>query len=64
MSKSAGEILRTLRGERSREEVSKETGITVRSLQAYEIGTRTPRDGVKKELADFYGVPVAYIFFR
>ena len=55
--------LRTLRGDKSREEVSKATNITVSALTNYECGIRVPRDDIKKTLADFYGVSVDELFY-
>lgn len=58
----AAKRLRELRGIRTRTGVSKETGIPYSSLQAYEDGTREPAGATKKKLADYYHVPVEYIF--
>lgn len=59
----AGKKLRELRGIRTRSGVSRETGIPYSTLQSYEDGTRTPPGRVKQKLADYYGVPVGFIFF-
>ena len=61
MSES-GKRLRKLRGIRTRVGVSRETGIPLSSLQAYECGTREPSGPVKQNLANYYGVPVESIF--
>jgi DNA-binding XRE family transcriptional regulator len=58
-----GRRLINLRGGRSREEVAAATGISVSALAMYELGQRNPRDEVKCALADYFNVPVAYIFF-
>ena len=58
-----GKRLRELRGNRTREEVSKETGIGITSLAMYESGERNPRDEVKLTLANYYGKTVSDIFF-
>ena len=58
-----GKRLRELRGKRTREEVSKETGIGITSLAMYESGERNPRDEVKLTLANYYGKTVSDIFF-
>lgn len=58
----AGKRLRELRGIKTRTGVSRETGIPLSSLEAYEWGTREPSAHVKQKLADYYGVPVSEIF--
>ena len=58
-----GKRLRELRGKKTREEVSKETGIGITSLAMYESGERNPRDEVKLTLANYYGKTVSDIFF-
>lgn len=58
-----GKRLRELRGIRTRSGVSRQTGIPYSTLQSYEDGTREPTGHVKKQLADYYGVPVEKIFF-
>lgn len=64
MSNAAmGAKLRSLRGERSREEVAKAVGISISAIQMYENGGRVPRDETKKKLADLYGVTVQDLFF-
>lgn len=52
-----------LRGEKSREEVSKTIGISISALQMYENGQRIPRDEIKLKLAKYYKVTVDSIFF-
>ena len=61
--KKAGEKLVTLRGTKTRKEVSAELGISESALAMYEAGQRTPRDSIKIRIADFYQVPVCDIFF-
>lgn len=34
------------------------------TLTAYELGSRTPRDNVKRKLAQYYGKTVEDIFFK
>lgn len=63
MPNTAGDILRRLRGDKSREVVAAAVGISVRALQSYECGDRTPRDDIKQKLADYYKRSVGYIFF-
>lgn len=52
-----------LRGGKTREEVAKAIGITVRALESYENGYRIPRDGVKAEIAKYYGQRIDLLFF-
>ena len=59
----AGKRLRQLRGIRTRAGVVRETGIPYSTLQAYEEGRRQPSGPTKKKLADYYGVPVEFIFY-
>lgn len=57
------EKLIQLRGKRSRTEVARDTGISERALQSYELGDRVPRDEVKVKLAEYYKRSVKYLFF-
>jgi putative transcriptional regulator len=57
------EILVTLRGNRSREEVAKALGISVSALQMYENAQRVPKDEIKLKIANYYGMSVESIFF-
>lgn len=57
------EVLKRLRGEKTRKEVASAVGITERALKSYELGDRIPRDDVKQKLANFYDVTVTYLFF-
>ena len=59
-----GKRLKELRGDRSRDAVSKTVGISSSALGMYECGKRIPRDSVKKKLADYYGVTVQSLFFE
>jgi len=52
-----------LRGGKSREEVAKAIGITVRALESYENGTRVPRDAVKAQISKYYDTRVDLLFF-
>jgi transcriptional regulator with XRE-family HTH domain len=58
-----GRRLADLRGSKSREEVAAATGISVSTLAMYELGQRNPRDEVKISLANYYHVPVSFIFY-
>lgn len=55
--------LTELRGERTREEVSKALDISVSTLQMYENGQRIPRDIIKIKIAEYYQKSVGEIFF-
>jgi len=59
-----GKKLRVLRGDRSRDEVAMAIGISPSALGMYECNKRIPRDGVKKKLADYYGVTIQQLFFE
>lgn len=61
-AEEAGKRLRQLRGIRTRSGVSRELGISYSALAFYENGQRNPSGRVKKLLADYYGVPVEFIF--
>ena len=63
-SVNVGKRLRELRGIRTRTGVSRETGISYSTLQAYEEGKRNPSGRMKQILADYYGVTVESIFFN
>jgi putative transcriptional regulator len=52
-----------LRGDKSREEVARDNGISVSALAMYETGKRVPRDEIKLSLARYYGSSVEEIFF-
>jgi putative transcriptional regulator len=52
-----------LRGDKSREQVAVDLGISYSALVSYEMGDRVPRDEVKVRIANYYGVDVGEIFF-
>lgn len=58
-----GEELKTLRGDRPREEIALAVGVTVSAIAMYESGARMPRDTVKTALAEYYGKTVGDLFF-
>lgn len=58
----AGQKMRELRGIRTRSGVARHLGLAYTTLQSYEDGKREPPDSVKKQLADYYGVPMSEIF--
>lgn len=57
-----GEILRKLRGTRSRTQTAERLAISPEALAAYESGERLPRDEVKARIAEFYNMPIDSIF--
>ena len=59
-----GEKLRKLRGNRQREEIAKEVGVSVSALAMYELDERIPRDEIKVRLANKYNVSVQELFFE
>lgn len=59
----AGKRIRELRGNRSKREVAQALGISFSSYVKYERGERTPRDSIKKRIAEYFGVTVGFIFF-
>lgn len=58
-----GKELRKLRGDKSLQTTADDIGITKSALAMYERGERVPRDEVKVKIADYYGVPVAELFY-
>ena len=58
-----GQRIRELRGEKTLEQVSKDTGISRSALNMYELGERIPRDLRKVILANYFGKSVSEIFF-
>ena len=61
---SVGEKLKTLRGERTQDEVSTSLGITKSAYAMYERDERTPRDEVKVRIANYFGMSVQDLFFE
>lgn len=60
---TTSEKLILLRGNRTQSEVAKSIGITTSAYSNYEQGIRTPRDTIKRKIADYYEKSVEYIFF-
>lgn len=58
-----GRRLRALRGDRTLQKVSDDTGLGVSALTMYELGNRMPRDEAKIALANYYGVSIDNLFF-
>lgn len=63
MKRRYGEKLKELRGEKSREQVAKDLGISVSSVQMYENSERVPRDYMKIKIAKYFNTTVQEIFF-
>ncbi len=61
--KKTAERLRSLRGDRTIEEIANALGVSKSSVCMYELGERTPRDDVKAKYAKYFGVSVESIFF-
>lgn len=59
-----GARLRTLRGDRTLEEVADKTNVGRSALNMYELGLRMPRDEAKIKLATYYDVSVDDLFFK
>ena len=55
--------LRSLRGEKPREEVAIAVKVTASAIAMYENGARIPSDEVKVRLANYFGLTVQDIFF-
>lgn len=62
-SKKAGQTLINLRGEKPREDVAKDLGISLSALAMYERGERSPRDEIKIRIANYYHSTVQDIFY-
>ena len=60
---AVGKKLATLRGNRTRKEVSNDLNISESALAMYEAGERTPRDNIKIRISNYYNVPITELFF-
>ena len=60
---SIGEVLVSLRGEKSQAKVATDLGISISALSMYENNQRIPRDEIKLLIAQYYGKTVQEIFF-
>lgn len=60
-----GETLTALRKERGETlaDVANAVGICQSAVSMYERGERIPRDYIKENLAEHFGVPISQIFF-
>lgn len=52
-----------LRGEKTRERVAADIGVSVSAIAMYERGERIPRDEVKVRIANYYNTSVEAIFY-
>lgn len=57
------EKLRTLRGNKTQEEVAKALNISKSALAMYETGERVPRDPTKARIAKYYKKKYSVYFF-
>lgn len=62
--KNIAKRLIELRGDKTRDEVAFDLGISVSALQMYENGQRIPKDEIKIKISKFYGLSVQKIFFE
>ena len=58
-----GRRLRDLRGEKPREAIALEIGVTANAITNYENGVRVPTDDLKMKLAKYFGKTVQEIFY-
>lgn len=63
-SKEIGQKLRTLRGDKTIAEFSKEIGIKPSTIGMYEQGERIPRDAIKIKYAKHFNMTVGEIFLE
>lgn len=61
--KKIGDKLIALRGNKTKEQVCFELGISFSALRSYEAGVRIPKDEIKIKIANYYHTTVASIFF-
>ena len=58
-----GKILTELRGNKTREQIASDIGISTSALGMYELELRVPRDEIKIKIADYFHKSVQDIFF-
>lgn len=56
------EILISLRGNKTQEQVANAIGISQKHLSAIETGFRNPSINIMKKLEQYYGVPMVELF--
>lgn len=61
--KVVGQKLIELRGNKPREQVASDLGVSLSALAMYERGERIPRDEIKIKIANYYKKSVQEIFF-
>jgi len=57
------EKLIELRGDKSREQIAVDLGISYSAVVSYEAGERVPRDEMKIKISNYYNLNVEDIFF-
>lgn len=62
-SQKIADRLKTLRGQKTQEEVANALNISVSAIAMYESGKRIPRDEIKVALANYFETTVEDIFF-
>lgn len=62
-AKQIGKRLRELRGNRTIQKVSDETGLGWSTICMYELGRRIPEDDNKVIIARYYGTTVQALFY-
>lgn len=62
-AKKIGKKLMELRGDKAREQVALDLGISYPSLVNYELGVRVPRDEIKLRICEYYNVDITELFF-
>ena len=60
---SIGKKLVKLRGDKTREQVAVDLGISYPALVSYELGERVPKDEIKIKIAEYYGVSIEELFY-
>ena len=63
MRKTAGQIMRELRGSKTKQQVADALGISFSSYVKYERDERNPSDNTKRRIAKYFGKSVESIFF-
>lgn len=64
MKKTAGKIMRELRGSKTKQQVADDLGISFSSYVKYERDERNPSDNTKRKIAKYFGKSVESIFFN
>ena len=62
-SRIIGEKLRTLRGEKTQQEIADAIGVTAMAISSYERGERIPNDEIKIKICSYFKKEVGEIFF-